>query len=58
MLKVFVVAPPHETFCLQELQTAYFVSSATGKKDQIGDDFLEVYTNHFSHIKFTSIGVR
>ena len=42
MLKVFVVTPPRETFCLQELQTAYFVSSATEKKDRIGDDFLEV----------------
>ena len=42
MLKVFVVTPPRETFCLQELQTAYFVSSATEKKDRIGDNFLEV----------------
>ena len=42
VLKVFVVAPPHEAFCLQELQTAYFVSSATEKKDQIGDYLLEV----------------
>ena len=44
VLKVFGVVPPHETSCLQELQTAYFVSSVTGKKDQIGEDFLEVLT--------------